>query len=299
MSNYDDLLKGEKIDIEPGIENGEFDVEKWAEKKNAAREQAFDLIDSTAERLSDDTQLFQSYLSVQSRFANYSVGNALLITAQFPSAQKIGDFDYWKDKNAAVKKNQKGFTILEPGNEYKKDDGTMGMSYNPKKVFDVSQTNYKHRDAQTKTDDRMLIKALINKCPAEIIGVDDVGNGNMATFDAKKNTIYAQKGLDADDLFRALSKEISHAYMAKENPDYNRSEHELDAYYTSFMLAERNGISTEAYGFSRAQGQFDLLAPQEIREKLSDIRENANSISDNMNKVFEHEKKPKEQGQER
>lgn len=298
MSNFDDLLKGERIDIEPGKSDGKFDVDKWAEKKKAYREEAYGIIDKTAEQLSDDPKLYQTYLSVQSRFPSYSAGNALLITAQFPNAKRIGDFDYWKSNNAAVKKNQKGFIILEPGNEYQKDDGTMGMSYNPKKVFDVSQTHSKSREVQNNMDQRLLMTALINKCPAEIVGVDDL-NGNQAFFDTGKNTIYVQKGLDADDLFRALSKEISHAYLAHENPNYDRNANELKAYSASYMICDRSGISTESHDFSNMKGKFDMLAPQEIREELSDIREAANNISDNMNKVFEYEKKSKEQGQER
>ena len=39
-----------------------------------------------------------------------------------------------------MKKNQKGIVILEPGDEYTREDGSIGVSYNPKKVFDITQT---------------------------------------------------------------------------------------------------------------------------------------------------------------
>ena len=41
-----------------------------------------------------------------------------------------------------IQKGAKSISILEPV-EYAKKDGTTGISYNVKKVFDVSQTNGK------------------------------------------------------------------------------------------------------------------------------------------------------------
>ena len=141
MNNYDDIFGSlqaqEAASYQP---DASFDKEAWAAKKQAERNSAYELIDRTAESVATDGTTFQSYLDVQSRFDRYSVGNALLITAQKPDAQRIGDFDYWKDQGGYVKKNQKGIVILEPGDEYTREDGSIGVSYNPKKVFDITQT---------------------------------------------------------------------------------------------------------------------------------------------------------------
>lgn len=70
---------------------------------------------------------------MQSRFDRYSVGNALLITAQMPQATQFKDFDAWKENGVSIKKQQKGITILEPGEEYTREDSSVGVSYNVKK----------------------------------------------------------------------------------------------------------------------------------------------------------------------
>ena len=45
--------------------------------------------------MANDGALFQSYLDVQAHFDRYSVGNALLITAQKPDAKQLADFKGW------------------------------------------------------------------------------------------------------------------------------------------------------------------------------------------------------------
>lgn len=59
--------------------------------------------------------------------------NALLILAQMPEATQLKDFDGWKDAGASIKRQQKGISILEPGEEYTREDGTIGTSYNVKR----------------------------------------------------------------------------------------------------------------------------------------------------------------------
>ena len=82
-----------------------------------------------------DGNIFQTYLDVQSRFDRYSVGNALLIMERNPQAKKLGDVDYWKGQGGFIKRNQfdKPIIILEPGNEYTREDGSVGVSYNTKR----------------------------------------------------------------------------------------------------------------------------------------------------------------------
>ena len=89
-----------------------------------------------------DGQSFQQYLDVQSRFDRYTANNALLIMAQKPEAQKIGDYGYWRDQGAYVKRQERNSPILimEPGKEYEREDGSTGTYYNAKKVYYISQT---------------------------------------------------------------------------------------------------------------------------------------------------------------
>ncbi|MEI3521823.1 MAG: hypothetical protein V8Q40_12600 [Anaerosacchariphilus sp.] len=112
--------------------NRPFEQEAWAEKKQAERQAIYDLADTTAEAVSADGSKFQAYLDVQARFNRYSATNTLLILAQKPDATQLRDFDGWKDAGASIKRQQRGISILEPGAEYEREDGSIGTSYNVK-----------------------------------------------------------------------------------------------------------------------------------------------------------------------
>ena len=143
MANYDDIFNAS---AQKGTEDKSFvsfNKEEWAAQKKQERESAFAMIDVTAQRMANDGGLFQSYLDVQARFDRYSVGNAVLITAQKADATQLSDFKGWKNNGVFIKKGESGIVLLEPGEEYTKEDGTVGVSYNSKKVFDISQTTAK------------------------------------------------------------------------------------------------------------------------------------------------------------
>ena len=145
MPNYDDLFTS------PPAQGEEtpFDKDAWAAKKQAEREGVYAMIDNHVHDMGMDGGVFQAYLDVQARFDLYSVSNAILIAAQCPEATKLADFDSWKADGVYVKRGQDAITILEPGKEYRKDDGSTGVSYNVKKVFDISQTRAEQRPAPT------------------------------------------------------------------------------------------------------------------------------------------------------
>jgi len=301
MSNFDDIFDAPNVQ-EPAYQPDDvFDKEAWAAKKQAERSSAYELIDRTAEDVVRDGAAFQTYLDVQSRFDRYSVGNALLIAAQKPDAQKIGDFDYWKDQGGFVKKNQKGIVILEPGDEYTREDGSIGVSYNPKKVFDITQTTVRARtQPQVSRDERVLIKALIYNAPATVQAAENMEQaGQGALLDPQQKIIFVRKGMDGADIFRSVAVELAHAEYAKGDPAYDRSTNAFRAYCVSYMLCRKNGIDTKGYDFSHLPDTFAGMEAQDIRGELSAIRDTAADISARMSKVLEQGKPPRQQDHER
>ena len=155
MNSFDDIFEGHIS--QRGQTNQPFDKEAWAEKKQAERQSVYDLADTAAVKVGTDGSKFQSYLDVQTRFSRYSATNVLLILAQKPEATQLKDFNGWKEAGASIKRQQKGISILEPGEEYERADGSIGTSYNVKRVFDISQTTARAmemlRAAEVREDD--------------------------------------------------------------------------------------------------------------------------------------------------
>ena len=116
--------------------------EEYAEKMKAEKEAVYQMSDDAAKAIVSDPEKFKAFLDTQSRLDRYSAVNALLIFKQLPEASQLKNFDDWSKDNIKITKGAKSISILEPV-EYAKRDGTTGISYNVKKVFDVSQTNGK------------------------------------------------------------------------------------------------------------------------------------------------------------
>ena len=195
MANYDDIFNASAQKDTEDKSFVSFDKDAWAAQKKQERESAFAMIDETAQRMANDGSLFQSYLDVQARFDRYSVGNAVLITAQKADATQLSDFKGWKNNGVFIKKGESGIVLLEPGEEYTKEDGTVGVSYNSKKVFDISQTTAKVKDRPAmKRDERLLLKAIIHNAPCPIEISQKLPENINAVYRPDDKKIYVRPG---------------------------------------------------------------------------------------------------------
>ena len=287
MNNYDDLFSKENSNdnFKEKNKNKPFDKDAWIEKKRQERAEAYELLDTATDEITKDAEKFRDFLNTQAQFDRYSVSNALLIAYQHPGATKVADFSTWKEEDVSVKKGEKAITMLEPGSEFTREDGTTGFSVNVKKVFDISQTssdnvNMRHR----KPDERAAIKALIASAPCEVILVEELKTAN-ARYSPDKDTIFIVRGLEADEIFRALSYEIGIAKCSQNNMD--RKEAMFPAYCSAYILCERNGFDTGDFNFDKAPEQFADKDAKEIRKELGSIRDMANEIGQEMSRQFE------------
>ena len=333
MNNFDDIL--ESSAARNNLNDQPFDKDAWAEKKQAERQAVYEMADAAAAEVCADGEKFRAYLDTQTRFDRYSVTNALLILAQMPEATQLKDFDGWKDAGASIKRQQKGISILEPGEEYTREDGTIGTSYNVKKVFDISQTTASssrtpYRSFPPKgeklarsvapplptksddfagtpsttqptvsVDDRLLLKALIHRPPVPIQMVDELPGNMGALYDHDQQVIFVRRGMDAPNIFRSVSMELAHAEIASAREDYTRDSAAFSAYCASYMLCRKNGVDVRGYDFGSLPESLRESDPQTQRAALSEIRDTAAGISARMSRVLEQNKAPKSKEQER
>lgn len=156
--------------------------EEYAEKKRAEKEKVYQMIDDAAREIVSDPEKFKSFLDTQSRMDRYSAANALLIYSQYPQATQLKDFDDWGKDNVKITKGAKSISILEPV-EYTRADGSPGISYNVKKVFDVTQTNGRKAPAvSANRDPKALITTMLDVSPVEVASTDELPYPNMAAF---------------------------------------------------------------------------------------------------------------------
>lgn len=273
-----------------------------AESKNN-RSRCYEMSEQITAAVATDGQAFQQYLDVQSRFDRYTANNALLIMAQNPDAQKIGDYGYWRDQGAYVKRQERNnpILIMEPGKEYEREDGSTGTYYNAKKVYDISQTTAGDKIQQTQTEitDTQLVRAVVNNPPVAIVAADpdQMPEDKGALFEPEESCIYVRKGMSAQEIFRSVTPELALAEFADGDKNYDRNEDAFHAYCASYLLCKKYGVDTQGFEFTHAPEFFEGMEPQEVRGELAKARDAANNISSRMAKVLEQNRSHRQQPQ--
>ena len=292
MKEFDELFTKPNEEIKTD-DKRPFDKDAWAEKKKQERAEAYALLDEATKEAAEDPEKFRDYLNVQARFDRYSVSNALLISHQKYDATKLCDYMTWNKEGVNVEKGEKSILILEPGNEYTRDDGSKAFSVNTKRVFDISQTTAKDKQRKPKTPDpRSAIKALIEAAPCPIVMDNEVTKNVLAVYSPDKSTIYIRQGMDANDIFKSLSQEVVIARYA--GKDYDRKDCAFFAYCASFILCERNGFDTGDFNFDRVPERYDGTDLKKIRSDMTNIRDMTNDVTRDMIRQFEAMEKTKQ-----
>lgn len=239
---------------------------------------------------------------MQAAFRNYSATNALLILATKPDARRLGDKDFWRDQGVYIKRQEFGrpIKIVESNGEYTRDDGSIGVSYNIKRVYDISQTTARTRTPQAVSHDaRALLNALIYKRPTPVQSVDELPNGIDAVYDHEQNAVFVRRGLSANDLFCGLSKALAQAELARTGEEYTEENTGFKAQCVSYILGKEFGVEVSGYAFEMPADFLRTDDPQTIRAELTDIRDTAYDISARMMRSLEQSKAPRLSEQER
>ena len=279
-----------------------FDKAAWIAKKNEEKQAAYELADSTADRMKTDGDAFRSYLDVQGRFDRYSVTNAILVAAQKPDATQLKDFKKWREDGVTVDKDATKITILEPGNEYTRHDGTRTMGFNAKTLYDVSETSAKDTPVNVpRRPMQELVAALAQASPVKCVAVDELEM--PAYYDMTQQTIFIRKGLNENHLFAGVAKEVAAAtydFKLSRTRDFT----EFGSYCVAYMLCKKNGVPVDGFRFDTLPSEFSDMESSAFKRELGDIRSVLSDIHGAMYKTLDkdrndHFSKSKPQAQAR
>ena len=274
-----------------------FNKEEWAAQKQEQRKEAYELIDTTCGQMMTDGGAFQQYLDVQGHFDRYSVNNAILVSAQMPEATQLKDYGSWKQSRAYVDKDAQKITILEPGKEYEREDGSKAVGYNAKIVYDVSQTSAKDRQQpQEQKNMRELVSAMIDASPVSFVPVDDLEL--PAFYDSSQQTIFIKTGLSEEQLFVSMAKEVSAAVFDCKHKE-SRDASDFKSFCVAYMVSSRYGVDTKGFRFDNLPKEFAGMETQEFKGELGSMRDVLGEIQSDMYKSLEKNKPPKSKEQER
>lgn len=280
--NFDDIITSSNKH-EQNNYNKPFNKDEWVKKKQAERQELYDLADKTAEEIKENPVKFKQYLDVQAQFNVYSVNNALLISAQMPNATQIKEYEDWKKARAFVRKSPTFIKILEPGDTYTRADGSVATSYNPKRMLDISQTNAQARPQTRVENDKDMLKAFLYECPVDVKGVDEL-NGKGAEWNKEDNVLYIRKGLESPAIFNALSVELAKIGLEESG---NIELDNFKSYCASYLVCKKHGIDVSSYNFDNLPETLKNMESSEIKNMLGDIRGAMEDINTRMSNCFE------------
>ena len=262
--------------------NRPFDKEEWAAAKQAQRKEAYELIDNTCSEMVASGDSFRQYLDVQGRFDRYSVANAILVSAQMPEATQLKEYSKWKANRVYVNKDAQKIIILEPSKKYTREDGTKGVSYNAKVVYDISETSAKDRQQEQEPKSmRELVSALIDASPVPCVPVGELEL--PAYYDSSQQTIFVKKGLSEEVLFVSMAKEVSAAvYDFKHNESRDASD--FKSFCVAYMVSSRYGVDTRGFDFSRLPREYAEMDTQAFKGELGTMRDVLGEIQSDMYK---------------
>ena len=259
------------------------------------------MVDDTAMQIVNDPEKFRAFLDTQSRMDRYSAANALLIFNQLPEATQLKDFDDWGKDNVKIVKGAKSISILEPV-EYTRQDGTTGISYNVKKMFDVSQTNGRQTPAvSVNRDPKALITTMLDACPVEVEATNELPYPNMAAFyNNEKQTLYVKRNVgDSVAVAQCVAQELGHAQLSINSDTYSRRDMGFQAVCIGYMLCKKHGVDTQNFAIDRIPESLKEKEPKEIRAELSKTRNAMSEINSRISEELYRKKQERSKEHER
>lgn len=292
MSNYKPKDRGYKSQEQ---QSPQMSKEEYRIKKEQERSQAYEKIDEGITHTLESPDSFQEYLDIQARLDRYSVANTILIKEQLSTATQLREFKDWSEIGVSVKRNQKSIMILEP-KEYTRQNGSIGVTYAVKRVFDISQTTARPVKKPEKTyEPAKLISALLETSQIDFDNADSLPDPNaIAFYDSEKNVLLVKEGIgDSTKVFQAVARELSLAEIAYNSETYDRNEAMFPAVCASYMLCKKYGVDTADIPIDKMPAEWAGLENKDIREKLTMARDCVNEIGRNLYRELNKKMQPR------
>ena len=269
--------------------NDNFDVETWKKEKNQERKEVYTLINNEALQIFKSPERLKQYLDTQARFDMYSVNNAILVSKQKPDAIQLKSRQEWRKQGAYINKGVQGISILEPSNRYVKADGTSSVSFNVKKMIDVTDTNVNFKPINKVYDNKLILKALFNKSPFDIESTEDMANDINAYWDKNDEVLYIRKeGIKFPDGIHEIVKEMAKASLeTDDSPELK----EFKCKCTSYLVCKNFNLDVSSFNFDNIPSELSNLTSKGVKQELGEIRNGMTKINERADKFFETKSK--------
>lgn len=264
---------------------------------------AFHMIEDGVNQVRN-SDAYQRYLKVMSKFHDYSVCNSLLIYAQCPHATYIAGYRAWQNLfKRYVIRGSKAIKIIAPFKIKKKKDedidaeDTYFIKYKAVNVFDISQTigePLPELITELKGDDKSAgillesFKELVNDVNIQFKDPSSdqlLRSGAKGYYDIKNKRIIINKDLSINHQLKTLIHEYAHSILHNENKGI-RKQQEVEAESIAFVVCHAFGLDTSEYSFGYITSWSEGLETEKFKMILNDIQSKADSIIEKVKPIY-------------
>jgi len=209
-----------------------------------------------------DSDAWQNWLTVASKFHRYSFNNQMLILIQCPNATHVAGYRKWTELGRQVRKGEKSIGILAPNTRKVKDANTGNeerriVGFRAASVFDISQTDGEELPVEPRP---VLLEGNAPDGLWDAIAGIITGNGftlergdtgaanGWTNFDIK--TIRVSDTLTDAQSVKTLIHECAHM-MLHNHEEFDYAKHrgiaEVEAESVAFMVSNVHGLDSGQY----------------------------------------------------
>lgn len=210
--------------------------EDYARQKRAEKQKYNQDLTEALARMAENPAFWRTYLEVQGRLSQLSVGNAMMVARQYPAARLLRLSTEWDALGVRPLRGAQGIALLIPGEPYRRQDGSLAQGYDVRRAFDVSQTNYKGQ-LPAMPDQQTLLRGLLEyqKGAWEFRVHSD---GEDARYDPTAHVLSIRRQQPFAPLYPALAREVVCADLLLRY-QLPREESEPLAISAAYMLCSR------------------------------------------------------------
>lgn len=269
-------------ETKPVTEGKRMPKDEYAKMKQEQRRSLFEMANVQSKAVVGNEKSYLQFLDLQARL-DYTVTNSLLVFAQNPQATMLKDFNKWKESKNKIKPNEKGIRILEPKGDYTRADGSVGVNYDVKSVFDISQVETKLTYETPSVAQRNIISGLVYDSPVKIQELSSFENGEPVMYSPDAKTIFYASRLDSNILIQGLAREYCYAEYDSQYKSIDRNADKLLIESSAYLLCKKFGIEMKDTSFaSGVKEYFDGMDAKDIKEELSNIKNLCDDVSKRM-----------------
>lgn len=256
-----------------------------------------------------ESEQYKKWLSVCSRFHNYSLNNTILITMQRPDASFVCGYARWKEFGRTVKKGEHGIRILAPYKYKTEIEDSNGdrqtveqIGFKPVYVFDVAQTEGKelptigvHELTGDVKEYRRMFRALTEISPVPI-RFEEIQSGAKGYYNDAEKCIALQSGMSQLQTIKTLVHEICHSQnhsreALKERAGLDRRSMEVESESVAHIVLKTFNLDSEDYSIPYISSWSSGKDIKELKACMESIKSTADEMITGINRSLDRQKK--------